>query len=63
MLVGAALGNLPSIDVFAACFFYSRVAQSIADVWGTDSVRIHLRAAFFKAQLVLFVMIFARLLA
>ena len=63
VLAGAALGKLPSIDVLAACVFYSRVAQSLAHALGTDSARVHIRAAFFTAQVVLFVMMFVRLLA
>ena len=63
VLVAATQGKLASIDVLAACVFYCRVAQSLVPLWGTGTLQVLARATFWAGQLVLFVMMFVRLLA
>ena len=63
VLVAAAMAKLPAINALAACVLYCRVGQSLAHLWGTGSMLVHVRATLWAGQLVLFVMIFAKLLA
>ena len=63
VLVAAAMAKLPAIDTLAACVLYCRIGQSLAHLWGAGSMMVHVRATLWTGQLVLFVMIFAKLLA
>ena len=63
VLVAAAMAKLPAINALAACVLYCRVGQSLAHLWGTGSMLVHVRATLWAGQLALFVMIFAKLLA
>ena len=62
VLVAAAMAQLPAVNALAACVLYCRIGQSLAHLWGPGSLQVHIRAAFWAGQLVLFVMMFARLL-
>ena len=63
VLVAAAMAKLPAINALAACVLYCRIGQSLAHLWGTGSMLVHVRATLWAGQLVLFVMIFVKLLA
>jgi uncharacterized MAPEG superfamily protein len=63
VLVAAAMAKLPDINVLSAGVLYCRIGQSLAHLWGTGSMQVHIRATLWAGQLVLFVMIFAKLLA
>ena len=63
VLAGAALGRLRDLQALAPWVLAARIGQSLAHLSGTGPAQVFVRAAFWAAQLALFVWMFARLLA
>ncbi len=61
VLAAAALGRLGEVDALAPFVLYARIGQSAAHLWGTRGLQVFVRAGFWGAQLVLFVLMLFRL--
>ena len=51
VLVAAAMAKLPAINALAACVLYCRIGQSLAHLWGTGSMLVHVRATLWAGRL------------
>jgi len=63
VLVAAQMSRLDSINALAPWVLYARVAQSLAHLSGVGQAHVLVRASFWTVQLVLFVVMLARLFA
>jgi uncharacterized MAPEG superfamily protein len=61
VLAAAALGRLGAVDSLAPFVLYARFGQSAAHLWGTGALQVFVRAGFWGAQLLLFVLMLFRL--
>lgn len=61
VLVAGGMGKLEAIAGLASYVVYARIAQSLAHLSGTDRLNVLLRATFWAAQLVLFVLMLSKI--
>lgn len=63
VLAAYASGKVAAIAVLAPCVLYARVGQSVCHLIATTKPLVFLRASFWLAQILLFFLMLARLLA
>lgn len=63
VLTAGLLGRLDAIAALAPFVLYARIGQSLAHLTGTGKFLVLVRASFWSVQLVLFVLMLARLFA
>ncbi len=62
VLAAAALGKGTAVDPYGVYVLYARLGQSIVHLIGTSVPLVMIRATFWAIQLVLFVLMFVKLL-